>query len=122
MKALVTWFALAIQLTGVLIPATGLLLCLGADGHFHVEAPHEGRDCHDDDEVPAKSEGCRDVELSVAHVVDSPKIPLFVAPSPLLTADLRHSEPPTGSTDRPSDFPPFDFCARIALRSVILLV
>jgi hypothetical protein len=100
----------------------GLLLCIGDDGHFDVEAPHEGRDCHADDEGSAKSEGCRDIELSVAQVAESPRVPISAAPSVLLVTTRPPPAPLSPSAEPPLDSPSFDSCTRTALRSIVLLV
>jgi hypothetical protein len=122
-KALLTWLALAFQLTGAAIPATGLLLCFGADGHFDVEAPHHGRDCHAGAEDSRSSAGCRDIELSASHVAENPKAPVTASPSIVIVTirSLRaQSSSPAPHTS--PDSPAFDFRTREALRSVILLV
>lgn len=122
-KALLTWLALAIQVTGAAIPATGLLLCFGADGHFDVEAPHDGRACHTGADDARSNEGCRDIALSASHVVEGPKVPVAAAPSVLLvTARSLPAGSSSPSARKPPDSPALGSCARDTLRSIILLV
>ena len=122
-KALVTWFALAIQLLGSSLPATGLLLCFGADGHFDVEAAHEGRDCHADNEGQAQSDGCRDIKLSAWHTADGPKVPIVASPSvSIVTAHRLPGGLSSPVEHEPPNAPPLASCTRNTLRSIILLV
>lgn len=122
-KRVLTHFALAMQLVVAFIPSSGLLLCFGADGHFEVEATHEGRACHDVPGYASENEGCRDIALVVSPVAERPSLRAFASDLPILFAtQLLPSAPLPSSEQSLPESPALDCFTREALRSVILLV
>lgn len=63
------FLALACQFAFAVVPPSGLFLCLGADGHFDVEAPHGGRACHAKPGESAKSD-CRDIAIAPSQLAE----------------------------------------------------
>ena len=122
-KILLTWFALALQVACASIPASGLLLCFGADGHFDVETPHEGRMCHSFGSESANPVACRDIAISGSPIAERPNPTVFAPLLPLLaTAPLlpvAHRRP---LSDLLSDSFSVEPRTREALRSVMLLL
>lgn len=115
--------ALACQLAFAVVPPSGLLLCLGADGHFDVEAPHEGRACHTKPGESAKND-CRDIAISPSQVAERRNVQSLEFHAPPLQLFSLSPPPP------PSEFPLQSILAstsleipeREARRTVVLLV
>lgn len=115
--------AVSLQLVCALIPPSGLLLCFGADGHFDVEAPHEGRACHDGPGASNPTSDCRDVALAAIEATERLGSRLDVLASPALIVECPVVvAPPSVYTCAPLDSPPLDFFTREARSNVVLLV
>lgn len=115
--------ALACQFAFAVVPPSGLFLCLGADGHFDVEAPHEGRACHAKPGESAKSD-CRDVAISPSQLAERRNVqaPEFYAP-PLQLVTLSPPQPPSEFVlQSVPAAPSLGVLEREARRTVVLLV
>lgn len=87
--------ALACQVGFAVVPPTGLLLCLGADGHFDVETPHAGRACHTRPGESAKAD-CRDIAISPSQIVEQRNVQSSDLRAPT-SAPVTLSPPPAPS-------------------------
>lgn len=85
LKRLLLWLILPLQCAMGVVPASGLLICVGP-GHFDIEAPHAGIPCHSSSHDEAPKGGCVDVPI-VGAPVDRPTVQaLSIAPPALLLA------------------------------------
>lgn len=115
--------ALACQFVFAVVPPSGLLLCLGADGHFDVEAPHEGRACHTRPGESAKND-CRDIAISPSQVAERRNVQPTEFQAPALEL-VTLSPPPPPSAFVLQNVPAstsLGVLEREARRTVVLLV
>jgi hypothetical protein len=83
-KVSLGWLLLLFQLAIGLVPAGGLVFCVGQDGHFDLEAPHVGAPCHATASSWSSTDpDCVDVVLesadAVGFVSSAPVVPPPVA-------------------------------------------
>jgi len=115
--------ALACQFAFAVVPPSGLLLCVGADGHFDVEAPHEGRACHEIPGASTPTGDCRDVQLTAIEAAERQNSRLDVLLSPVVIVELPLLVSAPSLCERPPhDAPPLDAFSRAARSNIVLLV
>lgn len=116
-------FTALLQLACAIVPPAGLLLCFGADGHFEVEAPHDGRECHDVPGDEQQGGDCKDVELAGLKAAESPGLRVPEVATPLLSV----VRPQNLSPFRPTAcvlhaWPVPEASARAARSTIVLIV